>query len=126
MLAEQFLGCVESLPPHPSCHMQEPELNSIQSSKEEEEKPESRRPKGMRLLFGRALNRWLIYYLIDGAFRQQRLPAWQPVMTPRVVLPTFFIVGILFLPIGGLLYWSSGRVSKERIMANFATRTMAN
>ncbi|KAL0091046.1 CDC50 family protein [Phycomyces blakesleeanus] len=55
---------------------------------------------------------------IDGAFRQQRLPAWQPVLTPRTVLPTFFIIGILFTPIGGLLYWSSGRV--DEIMINYS------
>jgi hypothetical protein len=46
----------------------------------------------------------------DGAFRQQRLPAWQPVLTPQTVLPTLFIVGILFCPIGGLLYWNSNKV----------------
>ncbi|KAI9318179.1 ligand-effect modulator 3 family [Dichotomocladium elegans] len=55
---------------------------------------------------------------IDGAFRQQRLPAWQPVLTPRSVLPAFFIVGILFVPIGGLLYWSSGRV--DEIMIDYS------
>ncbi|CDH59263.1 lem3 cdc50 family protein [Lichtheimia corymbifera JMRC:FSU:9682] len=55
---------------------------------------------------------------VDGAFRQQRLPAWQPVLTPRSVLPAFFIVGILFLPIGGLLYWSNGRV--DEIMIDYS------
>lgn len=50
------------------------------------------------------------YRCADGPFRQQRLPAWQPVLTPRTVLPAFFIFGILFLPIGGLLYWNSGKV----------------
>lgn len=49
-------------------------------------------------------------FSLDGAFRQQRLPAWQPVLIPRNVLPTFFIVGILFTPIGGLLYWSNDHV----------------
>ncbi|KAI8139147.1 transcription regulator [Fennellomyces sp. T-0311] len=55
---------------------------------------------------------------VDGAFRQQRLPAWQPVLTPRNVLPAFFIVGILFLPIGGLLYWDNGHV--DEIMINYS------
>lgn len=49
---------------------------------------------------------------IDGPFQQQKLPAWQPVMIPRTVLPTLFIVGILFCPIGGLLYWSNNKVPR--------------
>lgn len=47
------------------------------------------------------------YLHLDSAFKQQRLPAWQPVLTAGTVLPTFFIIGILFIPIGvGLLYFS--------------------
>jgi hypothetical protein len=54
-----------------------------------------------------------LHNYIDGPFRQQRLPAWQPVLIPRNVLPTLFIFGIIFCPIGGLLYWNSGRVSRN-------------
>ena len=44
----------------------------------------------------------------DSAFKQQRLPAWQPILTAGTVLPTFFIIGIAFIPIGiGLLYFSN-------------------
>ncbi|ALC49660.1 CG9947 [Drosophila busckii] len=39
----------------------------------------------------------------DSAFKQQRLPAWQPVLTARTVLPTFFVIGVLFIPIGVIL-----------------------
>ncbi|XP_076760568.1 cell cycle control protein 50A isoform X1 [Xylocopa sonorina] len=43
----------------------------------------------------------------DSAFKQQRLPAWQPILTAGTVLPTFFIIGIAFIPVGvGLLYFS--------------------
>ncbi|XP_058805431.1 cell cycle control protein 50A isoform X2 [Phymastichus coffea] len=43
----------------------------------------------------------------DSAFKQQRLPAWQPILTAGTVLPTFFVIGIAFIPIGvGLLYFS--------------------
>ncbi|KAF6201248.1 hypothetical protein GE061_005695 [Apolygus lucorum] len=43
----------------------------------------------------------------DSAFKQQRLPAWQPILTAGTVLPTFFIIGLAFIPIGiGLLYFS--------------------
>ncbi|KAG2173147.1 hypothetical protein INT43_004520 [Umbelopsis isabellina] len=48
----------------------------------------------------------------DSAFRQQRLRAWQPVLTPRSVLPTFFIIGVIFAPVGGLLYWASNNVNE--------------
>ncbi|CAO3639373.1 unnamed protein product [Mucor hiemalis] len=55
---------------------------------------------------------------VDGAFRQQRLPAWQPVLTPRTVLPTLFLIGILFCPTGGLLWWNSNKV--DQIMINYS------
>nr|GAT55501.1 transcription regulator [Mycena chlorophos] len=48
----------------------------------------------------------------NTAFKQQRLKAWQPILTPKTVLPTLFIVGILFGPIGGLLIWGSSLVSE--------------
>ncbi|XP_049824123.1 cell cycle control protein 50A isoform X2 [Aethina tumida] len=44
---------------------------------------------------------------IYSAFKQQRLPAWQPILTAGTVLPTFFVIGIAFIPVGiGLLYFS--------------------
>ena len=48
----------------------------------------------------------------DTAFKQQRLKAWQPILTPKTVLPTLFIIGIIFAPIGGLLIWGSSLVSE--------------
>lgn len=43
----------------------------------------------------------------DSAFKQQRLPAWQPMLTAGTVLPTFFVIGIAFIPVGiALLYFS--------------------
>lgn len=63
------------------------------------------------------IDKWVEYNIhltrTDGAFQQQKLPAWQPVMIPRNVLPALFIVGIIFLPVGGLLYWSSNKVIHE-------------
>ncbi|KAF1814470.1 CDC50 family protein-like protein [Eremomyces bilateralis CBS 781.70] len=51
----------------------------------------------------------------NTAFRQQRLKAWQPILTPKTVLPLFFIVGIIFAPIGGLLLWASSLVEEISI-----------
>jgi hypothetical protein len=46
----------------------------------------------------------------DTAFKQQRLKAWQPILTPKTVLPILFIIGLLFAPIGGLLIWGNNLV----------------
>ncbi|KAJ4369845.1 alkylphosphocholine resistance protein lem3 [Neocucurbitaria cava] len=51
----------------------------------------------------------------NTAFRQQRLKAWQPILTPKTVLPLFFIVGIIFAPIGGLLLYASAKVQELSI-----------
>ncbi|KAK7601241.1 hypothetical protein V9T40_008682 [Parthenolecanium corni] len=45
----------------------------------------------------------------ESAFKQQKLPAWQPILTAGTVLPTFFVIGIAFIPIGvGILFFNSG------------------
>ncbi|KAI9669953.1 MAG: hypothetical protein M1831_006989 [Alyxoria varia] len=51
----------------------------------------------------------------NTAFRQQRLKAWQPILTPKTVLPLFFIVGVIFAPVGGLLLWASSKVQEISI-----------
>ncbi|TVY48808.1 Meiotically up-regulated gene 89 protein, partial [Lachnellula cervina] len=48
----------------------------------------------------------------DTAFRQQRLKAWQPILTPKTVLPLFFAIGIIFAPIGGGLLYASAVVQE--------------
>lgn len=51
----------------------------------------------------------------DSAFKQQRLPAWQPVLTAGTVLPTFFIIGIAFIPVGIALLYFSDKVCEHII-----------
>lgn len=52
--------------------------------------------------------------ITDTAFKQQRLPAWQPILTARNVMPIFFALAAAFIPIGlGLLYLTK-LVSKSR------------
>ncbi|KAL2071890.1 hypothetical protein VTL71DRAFT_13125 [Oculimacula yallundae] len=48
----------------------------------------------------------------NTAFRQQRLKAWQPILTPKTVLPLFFAIGIIFAPIGGGLLYASAQVQE--------------
>lgn len=74
------------------------------ASSEQTEKKKSRRPA-------------------NTAFRQQRLKAWQPILTPKTVLPLFFTIGIIFAPIGGLLLWASSEVQELRI--NYTNCTAA-
>lgn len=48
----------------------------------------------------------------NTAFRQQRLKAWQPILTPRTVLPLFFTVAAVFALFGGLLIWASNQIQE--------------
>ncbi|EJD34371.1 Lem3/Cdc50 [Auricularia subglabra TFB-10046 SS5] len=49
----------------------------------------------------------------NTAFRQQRLKAWQPILSPRVVIPTLFLLSLLvFAPGGTLILLSSNSVSQ--------------
>lgn len=54
-------------------------------------------------------------FIKDSAFKQQRLPAWQPVLTAGTVLPTFFVIGIAFIPVGIALLYFSDEVSEHVI-----------
>ncbi|KAB5572693.1 CDC50 family protein [Coniochaeta sp. 2T2.1] len=71
-------------------------ISSQDSGLNKQEKKKSRRPA-------------------NTAFRQQRLKAWQPILTPKTVLPLFFTLGIIFAPIGGLLLWASSKVQEIKL-----------
>ncbi|XP_005406952.1 PREDICTED: cell cycle control protein 50A [Chinchilla lanigera] len=51
----------------------------------------------------------------NTAFKQQRLPAWQPILTAGTVLPTFFIVGLIFIPIGIGIFVTSNNIREIEI-----------
>jgi len=46
----------------------------------------------------------------NTAFKQQRLKAWQPILTPKPVILSFLIIGIVFIPIGIGIVISSNQV----------------
>jgi len=48
----------------------------------------------------------------DTAFKQQKLPAWQPILTAGSVLPLFFVVGVAFISIGVGLWFTSQKVKE--------------
>jgi hypothetical protein len=39
--------------------------------------------------------------------RQQKLPAWQPIFNAKTVIPVFFTISVLFIPIGIVLLITS-------------------
>ncbi|PAV90273.1 hypothetical protein WR25_14279 [Diploscapter pachys] len=47
--------------------------------------------------------------------RQQKLPAWQPILTASTVIPTVFAVGIIFIPIGIALFLASNSVKELKL-----------
>jgi hypothetical protein len=58
------------------------------------------------------LSVFVCFATTDTAFKQQRLKAWQPILTPKTVLPTFFLVGLIFAPIGAVLYYYASQVTE--------------
>ncbi|GAP93395.1 putative lem3 cdc50 family protein [Rosellinia necatrix] len=66
--------------------------NSTHEPSSAEEKKTSRRPA-------------------NTAFRQQRLKAWQPILTPKNVIWIFFVLGVFAAVVGGLLIYASRMVS---------------
>lgn len=48
----------------------------------------------------------------NTAFKQQRLNSWQPILTPRSVLPSLFILGAIFGPLGVLVLIATNNVSE--------------
>ncbi|CAD6499404.1 BgTH12-03520 [Blumeria graminis f. sp. triticale] len=67
--------------------------NSLETNQQDATKQKSRKPA-------------------NTAFRQQRLKAWQPILTPKTVLPLFFAIGLIFGPIGGGLLYASSQVQE--------------
>ncbi|KAL5267871.1 hypothetical protein ACHWQZ_G004798 [Mnemiopsis leidyi] len=51
----------------------------------------------------------------DGAFYQQRLPAWKPIINIHTTVPVFGVLGIFLVPIGLLLITTAGSVKEVRL-----------
>jgi len=49
---------------------------------------------------------------LDTAFRQQRLKSWQPILSPRSVLPLLFLVAVIFTPLGIALIYTTYNVQQ--------------
>jgi hypothetical protein len=53
----------------------------------------------------------LTHHDLASKLRQQKLPAWQPILTAYTAIPVVFIIGFVFIPIGvfALLSAKSGK-----------------
>lgn len=49
---------------------------------------------------------------VYSKLRQQKLPAWQPILTAGTVVPSFVLVALLFLPLGIVLHLSSAALTE--------------
>ncbi|ODV90693.1 hypothetical protein CANCADRAFT_24040 [Tortispora caseinolytica NRRL Y-17796] len=58
----------------------------------------------------------------NTAFRQQRLKAWQPILSPKTVLPLFFALGAIFAPLGGALLYAGLKAEKIQIDYTYCGR----
>ncbi|XP_031561350.1 cell cycle control protein 50A-like isoform X2 [Actinia tenebrosa] len=62
----------------------------------------------------------------DTAFKQQRLKAWQPILTASTALPVFFVVGFVFVPIGIVLLVASDGVQERSIEYTHCNSSQTN
>ncbi|XP_053242155.1 cell cycle control protein 50C-like isoform X2 [Podarcis raffonei] len=51
----------------------------------------------------------------NTAYKQQRLPAWKPQLTPELILPSFFIISLFCLVMGIVLLLAATRVKEIKI-----------
>ena len=58
----------------------------------------------------------------DTPFKQQKMPAWQPILTPIKVIAIFAIVGVIFVPVGVSLLATSNKIY-ERTLKYDGTNT---
>jgi hypothetical protein len=48
-------------------------------------------------------------------FRQQRLPAWRPIISGNIVISWSFVIGALFLPLGWFLFNTSSQIVERTV-----------
>lgn len=51
----------------------------------------------------------------ETAFKQQRLQAWQPILTPKWVIGSFLVLGVIFIPIGIAVLKASQSVVEVKV-----------
>lgn len=54
----------------------------------------------------------------NTAFRQQRLKAWQPILTPKTVIPLLFLITAIFAPLGVAIIYTTYNV--ENLLVDYS------
>lgn len=54
----------------------------------------------------------------NTAFRQQRLKAWQPILTPKTVIPLLFVLAAIFAPLGIAIVYATYNV--ENLVVDYS------
>jgi len=62
----------------------------------------------------------------NTAFTQQRLPAWQPILSASIVIPGFLIIGLAFIGIGVGLFLTSQTIQVLEVSVCCRTTTGAS
>jgi hypothetical protein len=62
----------------------------------------------------------------DSNFKQQRLKAWQPLLTPNWVIGTFALIGVIFIPIGIIVLLASQSVIEVETRYDTLCTTLGN
>lgn len=57
----------------------------------------------------------------NTAFTQQRLPAWQPILSAGIIIPGFVIIGLAFIGIGVALFVTSRNIQVLEVCGWLAT-----
>uniref|UniRef100_A0A670IJS3 Cell cycle control protein 50C n=1 Tax=Podarcis muralis TaxID=64176 RepID=A0A670IJS3_PODMU len=60
----------------------------------------------------------------NTAYKQQRLPAWKPQLTPELVLPSFFIISLFCLVMGIVLLLAATRVKEIKVCFHCVLESM--
>lgn len=62
----------------------------------------------------------------NTAFTQQRLPAWQPILSAGIIIPGFLIIGLAFIGIGIGLFLTSQTIQVLEVSVYCGTTTEKN
>lgn len=55
----------------------------------------------------------------NTAFTQQRLPAWQPILSAGIIIPGFVLIGLAFIGVGVALFIASRNIQVLEVRRAF-------
>jgi hypothetical protein len=89
-------------------------MSTPPANEADDEHQKSKKPAGQLATSERFVR--IDLFRVDTAFKQQRLPAWQPIITANTALPVFLAIGLIFIPIGVVLVITSNGVCPTKLI----------